>query len=190
MSLAAPADAGAVLLPLARAAIAREFGIETDPDDSPRWLHEDGACFVALYREQRLRGCLGTLEAHRPLVADLQDNAVAVAFRDRRFRPLRRDELDQVVIEVTVLSPLEPIPAGTEEETLRRLRPGRDGVLLECHGHRGTYLPQVWRTLPDPAAFMASLRVKAGLPATFWDEDVRLHRYTATSWHEPEVRQS
>lgn len=181
-----PANAGSVLLPIARAAIAREFGGDEPVDASADWLQKPGASFVTITEDGRLRGCLGTLEARRSLLEDVRGNAAAVASRDRRFEPLQAEDLDRVRIEVTVLSPMEDLPADSEADALSQLRPGIDGVVFECDGHRSTYLPQVWHTLPDPQAFMASLKAKAGFPTSFWSDDVQLRRYTATSWYEPE----
>ena len=59
-----------------------------------------------------------------------------------------------------------------------------DGVILTARGHRGTFLPQVWDELPDPADFLAHLKRKAGLAASYWGPDVRLERYTVRKWGE------
>lgn len=179
-----PADAAAVLLPLARAAVAAELGIDRPADDSPRWLAEPGACFVTLHTAGRLHGCIGTIWPTRPLREDVRENARAAATRDRRFPPLTRPELADTVIEVSVLSPTEPIAAGTEAQVLAALRPGLDGVVLECGRRRATLLPQVWSTLADPQEFLAHLRVKAGLPRDFWSTAVRVSRYAVTELRE------
>lgn len=181
-----PEDAGSVLLPLARAAIATRLGIPapTTPDEPP-WLAEPGACFVTLTTAGRLHGCIGTVWARRPLGADVRANAAAAAFEDRRFPPLSAVELEDTRVEVSVLSPTAPAPSATEAETLAALRPGVDGVVFECGGRRATLLPQVWASLPDPHQFLAHLRVKAGFPASFWSDQVRVSRYTVTEFHEP-----
>lgn len=175
--------AGEVLLALARSAIASSFGAGSPSDDAP-WLAEPGAVFVTLTQGGQLRGCIGSLEAHRSLLDDVTHNARAAAFSDPRFPPLEASDLLRTRIEVSLLSPPELLPPSTEEEVLGLLRPGVDGVILTWHGHRGTFLPQVWEQLPDPGDFLARLRLKAGLPATFWDADVRVHRYTVTAWKE------
>jgi len=183
-----PPDAGRVLLPLARAAIAREFG-KTHPAaaDAP-WLHAPGACFVTLTEAGKLRGCIGTLRPHRPLLADVTANAVAAAFRDPRFRPLRESEFEAVELELSLLSPLESLVFADERDALARLRPGIDGVVFEYGRHSSTFLPQVWEELREPAEFMAHLKYKAGLPPDFWDREVKLMRYTVAKWCESDLQ--
>ena len=131
-----------------------------------------------------MRGCIGTLEAHRPLGLDVRENAVAAAFRDPRFTPLTRVEFDEIRVEVSVLSPSEVMVVASEEHALATLRPNVDGVVFEYRHYRSTFLPQVWEQLPEPAEFMAHLKRKAGLPMDFWADEVRLSRYTVSKWKE------
>ncbi|MFH0933756.1 MAG: AmmeMemoRadiSam system protein A [Pseudomonadota bacterium] len=177
-------DKGKVLLRLARAAIGSELGF--DSHDYPRtaWLEEPGATFVTLMLDGRLRGCIGSLEAHRPLVDDVRHNAVAAAFRDPRFMPLNELEFADTAIEVSVLGTPEPIRFTSEADALAQLHRGSDGVILEYGRHRATYLPQVWAQLPDPQTFVEELKVKAGLPEDFWSDDIRLSRYTVQKFSE------
>ena len=186
-----PADAGLVLLPLARAAIARHLGPDEPAAPDAPWLDAPGACFVTLTSGRTpggaLRGCIGTLEAHRPLREDVEANAVAAATRDPRFPPLSRAELEDTVVEVSVLSAPTALPVAGEAELLARLRPGVDGVILSDARHRATFLPQVWEQLPDPADFLAHLRRKAGLPAGHWERDLTIETYTVTAWQETEA---
>jgi len=177
---------GSVLLRLARDAIAGQFGMTVEaPDTSAPWLQHPGATFVTLTQAGRLRGCIGSLEAHRPLWQDVRANAVAAAFRDPRFAPLTAEELPATRIEVSLLSPQQPMPFSSEADALAQLRPGVDGVVLEYGRHRGTFLPQVWEQLPTREEFLAHLKLKAGLPARFWDDAMRLSRYTVDKWQEP-----
>lgn len=178
------AEQGRTLLRLARAAIARELGFVSH--DLPRsdWLELPGATFVTLTLHGRLRGCIGSLEAHRALHDDVRHNAVAAAFRDPRFPPLSREEFAETVIEVSLLGTPEALPCSDEADALSRLRPGQDGVILEYGQSRATYLPQVWAQLPEPADFIGHLKEKAGLPATFWSKDVRLSRYDVQKFSE------
>ena len=134
-----------------------------------------------------LRGCIGTLQAHRPLREDVEANAVAAATRDPRFPPLSRAELEDAIVEVSVLSAPTALPVADEAELLARLRPGVDGVILSDAGHRATFLPQVWEQLPDPADFLAHLRRKAGLPAGHWGRGLTIETYTVTAWQEAEA---
>jgi len=175
-------ELGNVLLNLARAAIAREFGQLSPPAADLSELHEPGATFVTLIQGGQLRGCIGSLQAWRPLLEDVQDNARNAAFRDPRFPPIGDDELADLEVHISVLSPPEPIAASSEAELLERVRPGVDGLILEDKGHRGTFLPAVWESLPQPAQFLAHLKQKAGLPADHWSDSVRISRYTAEAF--------
>ncbi|GAB49584.1 AmmeMemoRadiSam system protein A [Mobilicoccus pelagius] len=187
-SVPVPADAGDVLLPLARGAITRRLDatppVVPESTDAAAWSADPGASFVTLHLGGRLRGCIGSLEAYRGLRDDVEDNATSAAFRDPRFPPLDVEKVDDTVIEVSVLSAPAPLLVADEGEALAALRPGIDGVILEHGRRRGTFLPQVWEQLPDPATFLAHLRAKAGLPPDFWDEDVLLSTYTVTAWEE------
>jgi len=178
------ASLGAALIGHARRAIADALGRPVEPAPSHRALAEPGATFVTLRIGGKLRGCVGTLEARGPLVDDVQMQALAAAFRDPRFEPLRADEFAAIEIEVSLLTPAEPLPPLDEAAARAALRPGVDGGVLEWRGRRATLLPQVWDERPDPAAFLAALKRKAGLPADFWANDLRLSRYTVRKFVE------
>jgi AmmeMemoRadiSam system protein A len=137
------------------------------------------ASFVTLRLEGNLRGCVGTAIAARPLVEDIWINAYGAAFHDLRFPPLARAEFQAVSIELSVLSAPEPMPFTDEQDLRTRLVPGRDGLILEHHGGRGLFLPQVWEMLPDPAFFLDHLKAKARLPARPLDPAVRVLRFEA-----------
>lgn len=182
-----PADAGRVLLPLARSAIAAQLGVQQPVEDGARWLKEQGACFITVRRDAKLRGCIGTLRAHRALGEDVRANAVAAAFRDPRFAPLNPGELADISLEISLLSAVEAMTFSGEPDALGQLRPGVDGVVFEYGHHSGTFLPQVWDDFKEPADFLAHLKYKAGLPPDFWDPTVRLSRYTVSKWSEPDL---
>ncbi|MBF7729090.1 AmmeMemoRadiSam system protein B [Pseudomonas sp. N040] len=175
---------GAALLQVARAAISQHLGAPAQAAGEQAWMQQPGASFVTLTQRGELRGCIGSLQAHRALVEDVRGNAVAAASRDPRFAPLSRAELAQTRIEVSLLSPSEPMHFDNEQHALAQLRPGIDGLLLEYRHARGTFLPQVWDSLPRPAEFLAQLKRKAGLPADFWHAELRLARYTVSKWQE------
>ena len=178
------AHQGEILLGIARAAIAGRFGLMFEHHDSDAFLAEPGASFVTLKHKGQLRGCIGSLQAHRRLLDDVRHNAEAAAFRDPRFSPLRADEYNQIQIEVSVLSPLTPLSAQDETTAIDQMRPGVDGIVLQCGNHRGTFLPQVWDSLPEPKRFLVELKRKAGLAPEFWSDDVRLYRYHVDKWAE------
>ena len=179
-------DWGQTLLAIARGAIAKQLGAAFPPFDEPEWLDAPGATFVTLTCAGALRGCIGSLVAERALRADVESNALAAAFSDPRFPPLSAHEYRGIEVEVSLLSPMQPMVFESEAQALTLLRPGVDGVLLEYSRRRGTFLPQVWEQLPEPRAFLAHLKQKAGLPADFWAEEIRLSRYTVTKWREAE----
>jgi uncharacterized protein len=176
---------GHALLVRARNAIAAELGAPTTPEPDDPALRQPGATFVTLTQDGHLRGCIGSLEANRPLDADVRANARAAAFGDPRFAPLRPSELQRTRVEVSLLSPAVPIEFTDESDAVTKLRPGVDGVILEWDGRRGTFLPQVWESLREPHLFLNLLKQKAGLPADFWAPGVRLHRYEVQKWKEP-----
>lgn len=181
-------DAGKVLIPIARASIAQALGKPhaKTKEDLP-WLQDKGASFVTLTQNEQLRGCIGTLEAHRPLLIDVKANARAAAFQDPRFSPLSPDELDDTQIEISLLSAMQAIAFANESDALAQLQPGVDGIVLEFGRYRSTFLPQVWEQLPDARLFMAHLKHKAGLSPEFWDEELKLYRYTVSKWREKDI---
>jgi len=176
---------GRALLVRARNAIAAEFGRPPAMETAHPRLAEPGACFVTLTQRGQLRGCIGSLEAWRPLDEDVRDNARAAAFRDPRCAPLSEHELADTRVEVSLLAVPTELTFEDEADAIRQLQPGIDGMIFECHGRRGTFLPQVWDSLPEPHAFFAHLKLKAGLPPDYWSPDVRLFRYKVAKWKEP-----
>lgn len=151
-------------------------------EDYPPSLQAQRAVFVTLNRRGALRGCIGHLEAIQPLVTDVVENAFASAFKDPRFPPLAAAEFDDLEIHISVLSPATPMTFSSEADLLRQLRPGVDGLILEDGPHRGTFLPSVWESLPQPLEFLRNLKMKAGLPADHWSDRVRVYRYQTESF--------
>ncbi len=173
------------LLDVARRSIAEGLsgGKAFDPDleTEPLELRMPRATFVTLHRHGQLRGCIGTLEAHQPLVEDVAANAYAAAFEDPRFPPVTREELDELEIHISILSPPEALPCRDEADLLAQLRPGRDGLILRDGPYRATFLPAVWEELPDPREFLAHLKRKAGLRQDHWSPTLSFWRYEAES---------
>jgi AmmeMemoRadiSam system protein A len=162
------AEHGGMLLRVARASILN--GLRAGgPAAIDIALYDDAlrgpaASFVTLHIDRSLRGCTGSARARRALVEDVSENAFSSAFGDPRFPPLTVAEYGRLEIEISVLTEPEPVAAADETALLAALVPGEDGLLLESGGARGLFLPQVWRTLPDPAGFLDALKDKAGLP--------------------------
>jgi len=177
-------EAGETLLALARASISHRLGLapEAPRTDRAPWLARPGATFVTLMLEGRLRGCIGSLAASRPLGADVVENAAAAALKDPRFPPLVAADWRRCGVEVSVLSAAKPMRFADEAEMLAMLRPGEDGVILEHEGRRATFLPQVWESIPDRRAFLGELLSKAGLPADTRLARCRLSRYRVLKW--------
>ncbi len=149
------------------------------PADYPPDLAENGACFVTLKHGERLRGCIGSPEAYRPLIVDVAENGYSAGFRDPRFPALRRDELTGLNLAISLLSPSAPIPFDGEADLLAQLRPGIDGLIIEDRGRRALFLPSVWEQLPDPVDFLGHLRNKAGLAADHWSATFTARRFIA-----------
>lgn len=149
-------------------------------------LRGHGAAFVTLQKEGRLRGCIGSLRAHQPLIRDVVENTVKSGFNDPRFRPLEVDEMTTIRIKIAVLSPSAPMQFESEAALLDQIVPERDGLILSDQDKRGVFLPMVWESLPTPEAFLNGLKVKAGLPKDHWSETLQIHRFCAESFAEPD----
>ncbi|MGR8930244.1 MAG: AmmeMemoRadiSam system protein A [Gammaproteobacteria bacterium] len=152
--------------------------LKVNVQDYPASLTVDRATFVTLERQGQLRGCIGMLEAVRPLAADIAENAFAAAFRDPRFPPLDDSELADLELHISILSPAEPMNFTSEPDLIAQLQPGIDGLILQDGYHRGTFLPSVWEQLPEPKQFLRHLKQKAGLSADYWSETIIVFRYT------------
>jgi AmmeMemoRadiSam system protein A len=169
------------LLTLAKKSI--EYGLKTNQplpvnlaDCSPE-LKEQRATFVTLEIHHKLRGCIGMLEAVRPLVVDITENAFAAAFNDSRFPPLNAHELNELEIHLSILSTPEAMSFNSEQDLIVQLQPGIDGLILQEGYRRGTFLPSVWEQLPEPTQFLTHLKQKAGLSPDYWSDTVQMHRY-------------
>jgi AmmeMemoRadiSam system protein B/AmmeMemoRadiSam system protein A len=184
---AATTDIGPALLVRARNAIAAQLGQATQAEPAHPALNQPGATFVTLTQNGALRGCIGSLQAHRPLDQDVRANALAAAFRDPRFPPLTQAELARTRVEVSLLTAPQPMTCSDEADALRRLRPNIDGIIFIAGQKRSTFLPQVWEQIPDPRTFMAHLKQKAGLPADYWSSEVQLQRYEVQKWKEAPI---
>jgi len=178
------AEAGRALISIGRAAIAQSVGLQAEAAavDAQPWLKQSGATFVTLMLDGKLRGCIGSLSAVRPLGEDVAENARRAAFHDPRFPALTRDEWPRCRVEVSLLSVPKPLRFADEADLLRQIRRGEDGLILECDGRRGTFLPQVWEGLPEPRQFLDEIKRKAGLPADTRLARCRIWRYRVHKW--------
>ena len=151
--------------------------LKIDATQYPPLLQAHRASFVTMHRAGKLRGCIGSLEATRELIADVSENAFSAAFRDPRFTPLYSAELVDLEIHIAILSPLEPLSCDSDEALLRLIVPHRDGLVLDDGRRRGTFLPSVWESLPQPEEFLYQLKQKAGLPDDCWTPTLKVYRY-------------
>ena len=181
------ADEREILLRIAYQSI--RSGLETrhpaaiSVDAIPARLSARRASFVTLHAEEKLRGCIGSLEPRTSLAEDVSYNAYAAAFRDTRFQPLQAGELDTLSLEISVLSSTgDRLDFDSESSLLAAVRPGIDGLILQEHDFRSTFLPSVWESLPDPAQFLGHLKLKAGLATDYWSASIRVWRYTTESF--------
>jgi hypothetical protein len=178
----------AELLGIARAAISGGLASGQLPAPPARYspvCAAHRATFVTLTRDDRLRGCIGALEAVRPLAHDVARAAWLAAFDDPRFPALTVAEIRATMIEISVLSPLERVDAASEHELLQVLVPGVDGLVIAAGSRRATFLPKVWEALPSPSGFLQELRRKAGLPAGYWSAELIVHRYRTETFGGP-----
>lgn len=183
-------EEGKILLGIARETLERLLyrGDRWQPDLStvPASLQEPGASFVTLYTRGELHGCIGTVLPVRPLAVDVASNAISAAVNDPRFAPLTAAELPFTAIEVSVLSPLQPVSYEDLEDLENKLRPGIDGVLLRRGWQRGLLLPQVWEHIPSPREFLRHVALKAGLPIDVYEApDAQVYIFQVQSFEEP-----
>ena len=178
-----------ILLRLARQALVEGLqGKSLEPLDLgslPAQLTQLGATFVTLTADRELRGCIGSLEAVRPLAEDVRVHAVAAALDDYRFPPVQVHEVEQLTVEISRLTAPQLIDAHDAEELLSKIRPGIDGVILKKGIRRATFLPQVWEKVPEKENFLAMLCRKMGEYAKCWrDEDVQVLTYQVEKFQE------
>ena len=143
------------------------------------------ATFVTLTENERLRGCIGSLEPRRPLIEDALANTAQAGFADPRFPPLKESELTGLRLDVSILSHPRPIPAGSESELADALEPDRDGLILSAGRRCALFLPSVWRHLPDARAFVRHLMAKAGFEPNRWPERLQARRFRVESFGAP-----
>jgi AmmeMemoRadiSam system protein A len=174
---------GQTLLALARASIRHGLVYRRpaliDLDDYAPEFSLPRATFVTLIHKTRLRGCIGNLEPCRPLAVDVAHNAYAAAFQDPRFPPVAEVEFERLELHLSLLTPATPLRVASEAELIVQLVPFEDGLILEEGARRGTFLPSVWESLPEPARFVEHLKLKAGLPRNYWSDTIRVWRYGA-----------
>ena len=177
------------LLSLAREALdSSVHGKSLPPVDETRltaMLRADGASFVTLTINDRLRGCIGALQAYQPLYIDVREHAVAAALEDYRFPPVRPSELAKIHIEVSRLTSPQTLIYRDSADLIEKLQPGIDGVILRDGPRRATFLPQVWDQIPSKEEFLGHLCVKMGAAPNQWKyKHLDVQIYQVEEFHE------
>ncbi len=148
-------------------------------------LKENGASFVTLTKFGALRGCIGTLEAYRPLAEDVREHTLDAALHDYRFPPVKPSELDQIQIEISRLTRPTPLVYENAQDLIQKLRPHIDGVVLRDGFRKATFLPQVWEKLPEPETFLSHLCEKMGAEPDLWrKKHLQVATYQVEEFHE------
>ncbi len=170
-----------ILLKLARSTISAslsEKGQIEKPAQLPPSLQQKRGCFVTLHKHGTLRGCIGIIDAIYPLIDAVERNARNAAFSDPRFPAVTEDELENINVEISVLTSPQALHFETPEELLDQLKPGIHGVILSLGHHSATFLPQVWEQLPKKEKFLSSLCLKGGMAQDAWRDskiDVKVY---------------
>ena len=146
------------------------------------------ASFVTLEQAGRLRGCIGSLAAVRPLVADVVTNAVKAGLEDPRFGPVTPDEVDALHLSVSVLTRPLKVAVDGRDDLLAHLVPGQTGAIVQDGNRRGVFLPTVWQSLPEPEAFLGGLMRKAGLAPDHWSDSLTVHLFRSESFSEKDMQ--
>lgn len=148
------------------------------PKKYPKALNKNHGVFVTLHENGELRGCIGICSGARRMIENLRDAAIGVC-DDPRFPPLAPGELSDIELEVSVLTSPEPIDAKDSKELLEKINAGKDGLIIECNGNSGLFLPQVWKDVPQKEEFLCHLCLKAGLPRDTWKNGARIYKFRA-----------
>jgi AmmeMemoRadiSam system protein A len=148
----------------------------------PATLHGYQNTFVTLKYNGKVIGCMGSLEADKPLVNDVVHHAFSASYYDSRFPDPKTIDPEKIEIHISLLSPIEEIKFSSEQGLLSVIRPGKDGLLIREGQQSGTFLPAVWDSIPAPERFLKELKRKAGLPTDYWSDTIKAYRYITDSW--------
>ena len=162
---------------LARTVLRASFTNEKITINYPQILDEFGACFVTLEKSGQLRGCIGSIIAHQPLISDLVQHSKDAAFHDYRFRPVIEDELKDIKVSISILTEPKKIDFDNEEDLLNKIVPNIDGIIIKDGQYQAVYLPVVWEQLPDKTEFLNSLKIKAGLSPNYFSKTFEAYRF-------------
>lgn len=166
-----------LVIDIAKNTLKTSFTKERMTINYPQVLNELGACFVTLEKQEQLRGCIGSIIAHQPLIADLVQHARNSAFHDYRFNPVIESELKDIKVSISILTEPKKIDFTDEEDLLNKMVPNIDGIIIKDRQYQAVYLPLVWEQLPDKKMFLNSLKVKAGLSPTYFSKTFEAYRF-------------
>ena len=171
-----------ILLSIAKSAILSKFDSKYISDKSSLigdypYLSKNGACFITLHKNKELRGCIGSIIAHRSLYDDIVSNAISAAFSDPRFNPLTEDEYSDLLLEVSLLSEPEILEYRDLSDLVLKVKPNIDGVIIKYGAYQATFLPQVWEQLQSPESFLEHLAMKAGLDPSIYSQHPTIYTY-------------
>lgn len=176
------------LLEIARNSIRSYFEKKNfqNKENYSRVFYEKLATFVTLTIKDNLRGCIGELYPRRTLIESIKSNAIAAAFEDTRFEPLKESEFNDTKIEISILSKPNLFKYNKIDELIDYFQKFKYGVILDFgNGIVSTYLPQVWQEISDPNEFLGSLSEKAGMNyLDFMNDDVKIFTYTVENFKE------
>lgn len=153
----------------------------------PQELLLPKACFITLYKNEQLRGCVGTIKAKKKLILAVVDNSIKAAFFDSRFPKLHKEELLKLKIEISILTTPYKVNYFSEKDLLSQLRPNIDGLILKVEDAFGTFLPSVWKQLSKPIDFLKHLKIKVGLPMDYWSDNMEIWKYEAETFNELDI---
>ena len=165
------------LIQLCRKVISSKFDKQKIYTNHAPVFNQLGACFVTLKKNNNLRGCIGSIVAHQPLINDLVQHAQDAAFRDPRFNPVEQSEIDNLKIDISILSEPKPIQFSDEQDLLKQIVPFKDGIIIKDGKYQAVYLPSVWEDLPDKELFLKSLKVKAGMLPEHFSRTFEAYRF-------------
>ncbi|MBU1036846.1 AmmeMemoRadiSam system protein B [Patescibacteria group bacterium] len=161
--------------------------ISIDSKKVPERLREKWGVFVTLTKDKKLRGCIGNILPGKPIYQAVMENVLNAAIDDPRFNPVTLEEIDDLVIEISILTLPKELKVRNHQEYLVKLKAEVDGVIIKQGNHTATYLPQVWEELKKPTEFLGSLCFKAGLSNDCWmDTNTQLLTYQAEVFKEKE----
>ena len=146
-------------------------------DDYDDVMFNKGASFITLEKNNKLRGCIGSIFPNVAIADDLAKNTFAAAMNDSRFSPITKDELKKITFKVSLLTGFEEIKYSSYDDLLKQIKPKIDGVLLKDGKRQGVFLPSVWKDLPNKKEFLTELKIKAGLSPTYWSDNIEFFRF-------------